>query len=110
VLALLLSALLVVLLVAAAAVLGVVTTVVPFVVGVDMAERRGFSTARWGGIALLGAGLAGGLLLFAVVAHSTVSLIWVALAALLGWATPGLLSLLSQNETEVGGSQGAHEH
>jgi hypothetical protein len=110
VLGLLLSAVVVVLVVAVAAALAVGTTAVPFVMGVDMAERRGFSTTRWGGIALVCAGLAGGLLLLAVLAHSLASLFWIGAAALVGWATPGLLSLLSEHETEVGGYQGAHEH
>jgi hypothetical protein len=110
VLDLLVSVVLVVLVAAVGLALAVALTVAPFVVAVDMAERRRFSTARWGGLALAGSGLAAVLLLLALLGRTVGSLFWVLLAVVLGWGTAGALSLLSPAEAEIGGAQGAHEH
>ena len=78
-------------------------TVVPFVVGVDMAERRMFSPRRWGAVCLVGvlAGLACAWLLRSAgpVALS---------ALLLGWAAPAALAVLGPGSA-LGGEPGAHE-
>ena len=87
---------------------GTLLVVVPFVVGVDMAERRGFSTQRWGGICVLGSVLMvlGGYL---VLTHDLSKVLLLPTAAV-GWSGPGLLALLDSSQRLVGGSQGAHEH
>jgi hypothetical protein len=86
-------------------VVGLGVVVMPFVLTVDMAERRGFSTTRWGGIALLDAALA---LASAslVVKHS--ALVLVATAAL-AWAAPVALSLMDRTQVLLGGYQGRHQ-
>lgn len=79
------------------------TTVVPFVVGVDMAERRLFSPQRWGAVCLacVGAGLGCAWIL----RHQG----WVAvLGLLLGWAAPAALAVLGPGSA-LGGEPGAHE-
>jgi hypothetical protein len=99
------SAVVVVVLVLVVAVLLVVCTVVPFVRAVDMAERRGFSTGRWGGAQLVLLA-AGALLAYAGLRHTVLLLLP---AALLCWAAPLLLSLLGPRDGAVGGYHGAHE-
>ena len=83
-------------------------TLVPFVVALQMAERRGFPTGRWGAVALvaslLGLGLA---LLFS--RSDRVPALAALLPLVLTWAGPGALSLLSEDDAEVGGRAGAHE-
>jgi hypothetical protein len=102
---LLVSLLAVLLIVLVAAAVAVGLLVVPFVVAVDMAERRGFSTWRCGllTLACLGVG-AGGIL--ALRHHSPLLLVP---CAALCWAVPGLLSLLSEDQKRLGGRQGGHE-
>ena len=102
---LLLSLLLVVVVVAAIGAVLAAVSALPFVVAVDMAERRGFSPARWGGLELV---------LLALAATVTYlgwkhNVLLMPLAVLLAWAAPLLLSLLSGWEQAVGGRQGAHE-
>ncbi|MFN2538223.1 MAG: hypothetical protein ABR549_08730 [Mycobacteriales bacterium] len=104
-LSMLLSLVVVVLAVLVAAALGVGFTAAPFVRTVDMAERRGFSPARWGGAQLVLTGLAVPVGYVAV--KHTLALAGPAL--LLCWLAPGVLSLLSDQETSIGGRQGAHE-
>jgi hypothetical protein len=99
----------VVLLLMAAVVLLVVAglTAVPFVVAVDMAERRRFSATRWGGLQL--ALLAVAALVFLVGwRHGHLLLLGVP-SVLLCWLTPLVLSLLSTDDGALGGYQGAHE-
>ncbi len=81
-------------------------TALPFVVAVDMAERRRFSPARWGGVQLVLLALAA---LLGVLAWK--STWWILLLVpVVVWAPPLMLSLLSADERSVGGYQGAHEH
>jgi len=97
------------LMVVAAAVLavGAALTAVPFVVAVDMAERRRFSATRWGGVQLALLVLAA--LVFLVGwRHGHLLLLGVP-AALLCWLTPLVVSLLSTDDGPLGGYQGAHE-
>lgn len=78
-------------------------TVVPFVVGVDMAERRRFSPRRWGAVCLVGV-LAGVAAAWLLRSHGAVAL----LGLVLGWATPALLAVLGPG-SPLGGEPGAHE-
>ena len=96
------------LIVVAAVVVGTVMVVVPFVVGVDMAERRGFSTQRWGAVCLLATAIM--LLLGYVVLTHDLTKVLLVPAAAVGWAGPGLLALLDSSQRALGGLQGAHEH
>ena len=102
---LLLSLAFVLLLVALGAVLLLLLTVAPFVLAVDMAERRGFSAGRWGLLSLLaiGAALALGLLL------RDGSLPLLLPLVVLAWAGPAVLSLMHPGQQGVGGRQGLHE-
>ena len=99
------SLLTLVLVVAVLSALAAALLVVPFVQAVDMAERRGFSTWRWGGLQLLALGLAvlGG---YGLRHHNPLVLLPF---ALLCWVVPGALALLSQQDQRIGGRQGAHE-
>jgi hypothetical protein len=81
--------------------------VAPFVLTVDAAERRGFSPTRWGAFTLTGTLLMLALGYWVVHGHHTRVLLLPAL--IFGWAALGVLSLLSRDQTRVGGTQGAHE-
>lgn len=102
---LLLSLLLVVVVVAALGAVLAAVSAVPFVVAVDMAERRGFSTARWGALELV--------LLVAAAAVGYLAwkhtLVLLPFGMVLAWVIPLLLALLSGREETLGGYQGAHE-
>jgi hypothetical protein len=101
----LLSVVLTVLALAVLAVGGVLCTAVPFVVAVDMAERRCFSPARWGAAQLVLLVL-GGLVGYVALKHLALLLLP---AVLLCWMTPLALWVLSADDTRIGGRQGAHE-
>ena len=94
--------------VVALCVAGILLVVLPFVRGVDMAERRGFSTQRWGGVCLVGTAL---MLLcsYLVLKHDWTKVLLLPAAAL-GWSGPAVLSLLDSRQRLLGGVQGAHEH
>lgn len=81
--------------------------VLPFVLTVDAAERRGFSPTRWGGLALAGTTVMLALGYWDVAGdHSRVLLLP---AILLGVAPLIALSLLGREQSAIGGTQGAHE-
>ena len=82
-------------------------TVVPFVVALGMAERRGFSATRWGALSLAGAAaaLVGGYVLHRVGAPVALA----ALPVLLTWVAPAGLWLLDGSEQGLGGRRGLHE-
>jgi hypothetical protein len=83
-------------------------TLAPFVVALQMADTRRFSTTRWGAVALVASLL--GLGLFLVFYRSDRIPTLAALMPLaLTWTGPGALWLLSGEEVEVGGRAGAHE-
>ena len=83
-------------------------TLVPFVVALQMAQTRSFSTGRWGTIAVVGSLV--GLALAAVFFRSDrLPDVAAVLPLLVTWAGPGLLWLLSGEEAVVGGRAGAHE-
>lgn len=83
-------------------------TLAPFVVALQMAESRSFSTTRWGLVALTGSVV--GLLLALVFYRSDRIPGPAALLPLtFTWAGPGLLWLLTGSEALVGGRAGAHE-
>ncbi|MCU1602012.1 MAG: hypothetical protein JWO22_2721 [Frankiales bacterium] len=101
----LLSVVIAVVVVGAVSALAAALTALPFVVTVDMAERRRFSATRWGGVQLALLALAAVIGLLAI-RHT---LLLVLPVPLLCWAPALTLALLSAAETEVGGYQGAHE-
>ncbi len=83
-------------------------TLVPFVLALQMADARAFSTTRWGVVSLVGSGV--GLLLALVFLRSDRLPGPIALLPLaVTFAGPGLLWLLSGEEALVGGRAGAHE-
>lgn len=83
-------------------------TLLPFVLALQMADVRAFSTARWGAISVVGSLV--GLLLFLVVLRSDRVPTPVALLPLVfTWAGPGGLWLLTGEEARIGGRAGAHE-
>lgn len=80
--------------------------VLPFVTALDLAERRGFSTLRWGTISLLGIAL----MLMVSYQLLSVGAPWPALlpTPVLGWGGPLALALLDPRQRRIGGTQGAH--
>ncbi len=83
-------------------------TLAPFVVALQMADARSFSTARWGAVALVGSVL-GLLLALAFYRSDRIPAVAALLPLTFTWAGPGLLWLLTGKETLVGGRAGAHE-
>ena len=83
-------------------------TLVPFVLALEMADHRRFSTTRWGAVALIGS-IVGLALTLLLVRSDRVPSVITLLPLLLTWAGPGALWLLSGEETAVGGRAGAHE-
>lgn len=77
---------------------GLALTVVPFVLSVDLAERRGLSPSFWGGLSLLAIGLMAYLGLKAT-GHPVLLLPVVALA----WSVPLALSLMAGRGPDLGG-------
>lgn len=101
----LLSALLLALVVLVAASVLAVLTALPFVLAVDLAERRSFSTARWGALQLALA-LLGLVVGWVALRHALL----LALAVpLLCWAVPLVLLLLGPDDRAVGGYRGVHQ-
>ena len=89
----------------AACMAGAALLVVPFVLAVDLAERRGFSPARWGACSLAAAGAA---VLLARTLHGAPRVLLVVPLALT-WAAPAALSLLEASHARLGGLAGRHE-
>ena len=83
-------------------------TLVPFVVALQMADRRGFPTGRWGVVALAGSLVGLGLALV-FYRSDRIPTLAALLPLMLTWTGPGALSLLSENDAEIGGRAGAHE-
>jgi hypothetical protein len=83
-------------------------TLVPFVLALQMADSRRFSTARWGTVALVGslAGLALALLFYRSDRLPDPAAL---LPLAFTWAGPGGLWLLTGEEELVGGRAGVHE-
>ena len=86
--------------------LGLGLLVAPFVLAVDLAERRGFASVRSGVVAATGPAV--GLLLAYAVHSADLSRVLYLPAALLCWAVPGALALLAPG-LRGGGRQGLHE-
>jgi len=84
-------------------------TLAPFVLALQMADSRGFSTTRWGVVALLGSML-GLLLALAFYRSDRIPAPAALLPLSFTWTGPGLLWLLTGSEALVGGRAGAHEH
>lgn len=96
------------LIVAVLLVLLAAVTLVPFVVALQMADNRRFSTTRWGAVALVGSAV--GLLLALVFYRSdSVPSAAALLPLVVTWAGPGALWLLTGEEAAVGGRAGAHQ-
>lgn len=102
------SVVLVPLLVALALAVLLALTVVPFVLACDMAERRRFSVARWGAVALAGSALGLSVALLAW-RRTDLPTLLVLLPLALTWTGPALLWLLEGTEERLGGRRGAHE-
>ena len=100
----LVAAAVVALLVAAALAVLYAVTVVPFLVTVDLAERRGSSTGRWAGVSLTAVLLALALALVGLLAGAPRPLLVLALA--LAFAPAGVLAARSDS---LGGRPGRHE-
>ena len=83
----------------------VVLVVLPFVLTLDLADRRGFSTMRWGAVSLVDAVLALATASL-VLKHSALLL---ALSVVLAWAAPLALSLMDRTQVRLGGYQGQHQ-
>lgn len=83
-------------------------TLAPFVIGLQMAQARRFSTARWGALTLVGVGL-GLLLALLLVRGDRVATPVALLPLLLAWGGPAALWLLTEQETGLGGRAGRHE-
>ena len=104
VLAALVAAVVVALLVAAGLAVLYAMTVVPFLVTVELAERRGCSTGRWAGLSLAAVLLALALALAGLLAGAPRPLLLLALAV--GFVPALVLALRSQ---DLGGRAGRHE-
>lgn len=95
------------LLVGLALVVLVALSVVPVFLALQMADVRRFSSGRWGALSIAGVVLGLG---FAYLAHKhDAPRLLVALPLVLTWATPGVLWLLSEEQTRLGGRPGLHE-
>jgi hypothetical protein len=85
----------------------VAVTVVPVFVSLQMADVRRFSTLRWllfsGGAVVVGVGYA------YVLHHSHLPRIVQLLPLVLTWGGPGVLWLLDEGQTRIGGRAGQHE-
>jgi hypothetical protein len=104
VLSALVAAVVVALLAAAGLALLYAVTVLPFLLTVDLAERRGCSTGRWAGLSLAAVLAAVALAAAGVLAGAPRPLLVVALAV--GFVPLAVLGLRSD---EVGGRAGRHE-
>ena len=105
---LLLAALVFPLLVALAVALLAALTLVPFLVALQMADARRFSTARWGAVTIVASLL--GLALALLVARSdSLPALAVLIPLAVTWAGPAALRLLTGEEELVGGRAGRHE-
>ena len=105
---LLLAALLFPLLVAVAVALLAAFTLLPFVVALQMADARRFSTARWGAFAIVASLIGLGLALL-VARSDTLPSVGVVIPLAVTWAGPAALWLLTGEEELVGGRAGRHE-
>ena len=82
-------------------------TVVPFVLSVDMAERRRLSTVRAGTFSLVAIVL--GLLGALVVYRGDRPTVLVLVPLVLTWAGPMAMTMLEEGQVRIGGRPGAHE-
>ena len=105
---LLLAALVFPLLVALGLALLAALTLVPFVVALQMADARRFSTARWGAVAIT-CSLVGLALAALVVRSDTLPTAGALVPLALTWGGPAALWLLTGEEELVGGRAGRHE-
>ena len=85
---------------------GLGLTVLPFVAATAVAERKGLSAARAGGLALLASAL--GLAAALLVLRSHLPTASALLPLGLGWAVPGLLALPG-SRARPAGRRGLHE-
>ena len=96
------------LIVALALALLAVVTLVPFVLALQMADHRAFSTTRWGLVAIAGSAV-GLLLALAFYRSDRIPTLAALLPLTFTWTGPGLLWLLTGEEASIGGRAGAHE-
>ncbi len=83
-------------------------TLVPFVVALELAERRRFSTTRWGAVSLAASVLGLGFALLVLRSDSVPPAVALP-GVLLTWLAPVLLRVLGPAGTALGGRAGAHE-
>ena len=83
-------------------------TLVPFVLALRLAERRGYAQARWGALALAGSVLGAAVLLLALRIGGGDLLAGAAVGVLLAYAVPLLLRLVALDPL-VSGRPGRHE-
>ena len=82
-------------------------TVIPVFAAVQMAEARGFSTARWFATSAVAVLIA---LACAYKLHQhDVSRLLVVLPLVISWAAPAVLWLLEPGQNRIGGRAGLHE-
>lgn len=105
---LLIAAVLFPLLVALGLALLALVTLVPFVVALQMADRRGFSTARWGTVAIAGS-LVALVVAFVFYRSDSIPTAGALVPLVFALAGPAGLWLLSGDEAQVGGRAGRHE-
>lgn len=103
----LLTTLVLCLVVAVACLLGFLLLVVPFVLTVDQAERRGFASFRWGAASSVG-GLLMLALTYLVLTHDWSKLLLLPVV-LFPWIAFTAVSLLAPEDRRFGGLVGAHQ-
>lgn len=86
----------------------VAVTVLPLYVALNMADARGFSTARWlavaGGLVVIGLGYA-----YVLRGSANLPTAVALLPLVLTWGGPAALWLLEARQTRIGGRAGRHE-
>ena len=95
------------LLVALAGLAGIALVGVPFVLATELADRRGFSTFRWGLASLAGGAVMLALGYAVLTGHHSKLLLLLALA--LGWLGVTSVSLIEPSRQRLGGRQGVHQ-
>jgi hypothetical protein len=81
--------------------------VLPFVRTVDVAERRGFSTFRWGADAIVG------IVIMLAFAYCVIARDWSKLLLIpavgMAWVSLAVVALINPDDHHVGGIAGAHQ-
>lgn len=83
-------------------------TLAPFVVALQLAERDGVSTVRWGAVTLAGS-VVGLLVVLLLLRSDSVSTPIALLPLALTWAGPVLLRVVDPHDARLAGRAGRHE-